>query len=117
MQSAMSDHVGSEDDVDLNEPDRFVLHPVNGDARLTRVCTPYPLRSRTNPRLTLDVDFPEIFLNLTKNQYDQLLAFSNEVARWHTQMQNRRYRPTVDLRSKLVLILLYFCFVVISLIY
>lgn len=98
----MNKCVELDDNVDQKQTNRFILHPVNGAARLTRVCSPLPLRSRNHPRLKLDVDLPEIFLNLAKVQYDQLLAWCTEVARWDTQKQHRSGRPTIEILKKLV---------------
>ena len=90
-----------DEDLDIsNCESRFVLRPVNGEARLTRVCSTMPLRSKSTPRLALDVDLPEISLNLTKNQYNQLLHFGSEVARWETRKQYRSGRPIASILEK-----------------
>ena len=78
----------------------FILCPVNGEARLTRMCSSLPLRSKNTPRLTLDVDLPEISLNLTKKQFNQLLTFGNEIARWDTRKQYRSGRPSASIHEK-----------------
>ena len=78
----------------------FILSPVSGEARLTRVCGSIPLRARSQPRLALDVELPEICLSLSKNQYNQLLALGSEAARWETRRQHRFGRPAETIQEK-----------------
>ena len=88
------------DSPEKNQTEHFVLCPVSGEARLTRVCSSLPLRSKKTPRLALDVDLPEISLNLTKRQYNQLLTLSGEIARWGTRKQHGSGRPQSGISKK-----------------
>ncbi|XP_078487112.1 intermembrane lipid transfer protein VPS13D isoform X2 [Ciona intestinalis] len=84
---------------DLVEPDgsyasKYIVNPVNSEAKFIQDLSSWPLRSDLNPRLSFTMDLQLVALQLSKSQYNQMLALGEEITRWNLQHCNRVGRPT-----------------------
>nr|XP_018668116.1 vacuolar protein sorting-associated protein 13D [Ciona intestinalis] len=84
---------------DLVEPDasyasKYIVNPVNSEAKFIQDLSSWPLRSDLNPRLSFTMDLQLVALQLSKSQYNQMLALGEEITRWNLQHSNRVGRPT-----------------------
>ncbi|XP_078095171.1 intermembrane lipid transfer protein VPS13D isoform X4 [Mustelus asterias] len=82
-----------------NRDHKYILEPVCASALLKRNGTKEPLRSRNTPRIECDVKLKTIPLKLSQVQYQQLMTFLKEMERKERQLQLRKWRPKVPIKS------------------
>ncbi|XP_072334512.1 intermembrane lipid transfer protein VPS13D isoform X1 [Scyliorhinus torazame] len=82
-----------------NRDHKYILEPVCASALLKRNGTKEPLRSRNTPRIECDVKLKTIPLKLSEVQYQQLMTFLKEMERKERQLQLRKWRPKVPIKS------------------
>ncbi|XP_041061622.1 vacuolar protein sorting-associated protein 13D [Carcharodon carcharias] len=82
-----------------NRDHKYILEPVCASALLKRNGSKEPLRSRNTPRIECDVKLKTIPLKLSQVQYQQLMTFLKEMERKERQLQLRKWRPKVPIKS------------------
>ncbi|XP_048417069.2 intermembrane lipid transfer protein VPS13D isoform X1 [Stegostoma tigrinum] len=82
-----------------NRDHKYILEPVCASVLLKRNGTKEPLRSRNTPRIECDVNLKTIPLKLSQVQYQQLMTFLKEMERKERQLQLRKWRPKVPVKS------------------
>lgn len=100
MVEAMRKQVGEQlDEESKGAEHEYVLAPVSGTAKLVRNCSEKRLRSRSTPRISLEVELETVSVTLNVVQYKQLIEWGEAFSRSSTLWKYRKWRPNVPLKG------------------
>ncbi|XP_077532737.1 vacuolar protein sorting 13D isoform X2 [Haemaphysalis longicornis] len=80
-------------------PHAYLLSTTSFQAQISRNCSPQPLRLRSKPRLTCNLQLEKFALTLNEEQYRQMVFCLRELERTNVSWKYRRWRPAVDVRG------------------
>ena len=84
----------------LSPPTSDLVKPFSAEARITRNCSPNPLKISDGPRINLDIKLQEVPIVLSENQFIQFVQLL-EVFKLRMRSQNyRNLRPKSSISEK-----------------
>ncbi|KAL1478253.1 hypothetical protein MTO96_016437 [Rhipicephalus appendiculatus] len=76
-------------------PHSYLLATTSFQAQISRNCSPQPLRVRSKPRLTCNLQLDKFSITLNEEQYRQMVFCFRELERINVSWKYRRWRPSV----------------------
>ncbi|XP_077510398.1 vacuolar protein sorting 13D isoform X2 [Amblyomma americanum] len=77
------------------KPHSYLLATTSFQAQISRNCSPQPLRVRSKPRLTCNLQLDKFSVTLNEEQYRQMVFCLKELERIDVSWKYRRWRPSV----------------------
>lgn len=78
----------------------YMLNPVSAQAQIKRRTTTLPLRSASEPRISVDITLDNTAFQLSTEQYQSLLLWQSEFERHGVRRQHRKWRPTETVKNR-----------------
>ncbi|XP_054931274.2 intermembrane lipid transfer protein VPS13D isoform X1 [Dermacentor andersoni] len=78
-------------------PHSYLLATTSFQAQISRNCSPQPLRVRSKPRLTCNLQLDKFSITLNEEQYRQMVFCFKELERVNVSWKYRRWRPSVGI--------------------
>nr|XP_037268534.1 LOW QUALITY PROTEIN: vacuolar protein sorting-associated protein 13D-like [Rhipicephalus microplus] len=79
------------------KPHSYLLATTSFQAQISRNCSPQPLRVRSKPRLTCNLQLDKFSITLNEEQYRQMVFCFRELERINVSWKYRRWRPSVGI--------------------
>ncbi|XP_048240313.1 vacuolar protein sorting-associated protein 13D-like isoform X2 [Haliotis rufescens] len=77
----------------------YMLNPVSAQAQIKRRTTTLPLRSASDPRISVDITLDNTAFQLSTEQYQSLLLWQSEFERHGVRRQHRKWRPAETVKN------------------